>query len=870
MDDFDPDSISPQDLDRYRQAAEQAWGDDTRHPNYVGHPLPSAGQCYITSAWMQSLLGGHVGSRQGHYFWVAPDRSHVIDLTGDQFQYVPKDEEPNRLAAGPVAFKRADHPDYKGFRLADRDLTKNPRVRIFSQRANAALNNQKTADLMGADPYPGETPEKVDQWNQPAFHDEPGYEPEEGPHQFQFVFANGQLQVSPAHSHEELLGHAGSSPDHTGPLAVGYADVQNGHVTWRVESNVGLQGLRDALAHYSHQVGWKFDGLVGTDGQPMGLNLGPIMSFWYRMQGDTVQIAKTPMRQGHRIHVTGSTAYVDKLHPGLVDWAGDLGLALREVSRYNQRDEYAQEGSAKGIQDVSGSLRSYESQKVAQGDEEAQVEPEFPDSGDAQAIHDQSMADYGQGHVPLLRPEILESGMGRAANYWHYGQGPSGERIADAAGALAHGIGMSQAFEDGNKRTAYHTTRYFLHNNGYGNLSPVDQDDEELADHLIGHGEGTHTLEDTQQMFRSRLPTYDPSPPTTQIGRRQNVGRTAEYPGGGNMLDHMKNREWLDTFNNGDPDWQPERQNLDKDPGGPFVCPQCGAKPQTFGEYKLHMDDHETKDELPIEDGHFPQLQDFDEPLGFGSQPLPNGGNTIAMVLPTQHEAKRIPEFALYRDLFGFDDNCRYYGAYRNGECLGYGVVKVSKNSEIWKLWEPGVVRSSIPAGGADNHDGNTPEILMIQSAVHGQGVGTAILEKIKLHYSHFYSHADTDAGAALMRSCGMVNVSGHRWVYSAGNEPKDMIEQDVPFVYDIPTDKLYIGYAGSSSHDVPGRFSPGGIVEGYYQPGGKVLIQTASSWPYSVRHLLELWYHTAPQMEVTSIEHVEKDGSSTKLARSS
>lgn len=117
------------------------------------------------------------------------------------------------------------------------------------------------------------------------------------------------------------------------------------------------------------------------------------------------------------------------------------------------------------------------------------------------------MADHGDPPAHLINPASLESALGRGANYWHYGGGSDGERVADAAGALAHGVGMAQAFENGNKRTAYHVTRGFLHNNGYGYLSPVEHDDEELADHLIGHGEGTHSLEDTQALFRSRLPT---------------------------------------------------------------------------------------------------------------------------------------------------------------------------------------------------------------------------------------------------------------------------------------------------------------------------------------------------------------------------
>lgn len=61
--------------------------------------------------------------------------------------------------------------------------------------------------------------------------------------------------------------------------------------------------------------------------------------------------------------------------------------------------------------------------------------------------------------------------------------------------------------------------------------------------------------------------------------------------------------------------------------------------------------------------------------------------------------------------------------------------------------------------------------------------------------------------------------------------------------------------------------FGVGALVEGYYQPGGKILIQTASTWPFSVRHLLDLWYWTAPQMEITSVEQVDRKGKNTKLA---
>lgn len=155
MSEFDPSSISQQALHGLRSAAEQAWGDDTRNPNFIGHPQPSSGQCYVTSRWLTTKLGGHVGIKGGHYFWVSPDKKYIIDLTGDQFSYAPNDlkyhgikldrndpgweptEDQKRFRPGPILYKKADHPLYKGFRIKNSEED-NPRVAVFNQKANEA------------------------------------------------------------------------------------------------------------------------------------------------------------------------------------------------------------------------------------------------------------------------------------------------------------------------------------------------------------------------------------------------------------------------------------------------------------------------------------------------------------------------------------------------------------------------------------------------------------------------------------------------------------------------------------------------------------------------------------------------------------
>lgn len=151
---FDPHSISQDELHKLRKAAEAAWGDDTRHMNYAEHPQPAAGQCYVTSRWLVDKLGGYVGLKNGHFFWVSPDKQYVIDLTGDQYGHAPEDmrfhgmklddedegwipaEHQRQWRPGPILYKLATHPIYKDFRIKSVEK-ENERTKLFIKRANA-------------------------------------------------------------------------------------------------------------------------------------------------------------------------------------------------------------------------------------------------------------------------------------------------------------------------------------------------------------------------------------------------------------------------------------------------------------------------------------------------------------------------------------------------------------------------------------------------------------------------------------------------------------------------------------------------------------------------------------------------------------
>lgn len=350
---FDPDSISQEQLQDLQKAAELAWGDDTRHPAYQGHPDISQGQCYVTSRWLQKRLGGHVGAKKGHYFWVSPDKEYVIDLTGDKLSKPPIDPsvegqsdeggepihlEPHhkRWMLGPAVFARSNHPMYRDFRIVDE--SPHDRSDVFAKRADAYMRGgvPKQSDLMGPTAYPGSTPQATEDWENesPMVHDEPTSMSDPA-QQYRFIIANGQLHVSPVHEHEQLLNFAGTTGESNGPVAVGYGEVNDGNVTWYVTSNIGLNNVHKQLEEFSSAMGWGFEGMLDSKGEPIDDSFGPKKSMWYKVRPDGhLVMAKTPLPRGRRIDIIGKTAHmiseVGPARSALQEWAQDFGYKIAE------------------------------------------------------------------------------------------------------------------------------------------------------------------------------------------------------------------------------------------------------------------------------------------------------------------------------------------------------------------------------------------------------------------------------------------------------------------------------------------------------------------------------------------------------------
>lgn len=88
----------------------------------------------------------------------------------------------------------------------------------------------------------------------------------------------------------------------------------------------------------------------------------------------------------------------------------------------------------------------------------------------------------------------------------------------------------------------------------------------------------------------------------------------------------------------------------------------------------------------------------------------------------------------------------------------------------------------------------------------------------------------------------------------TAASPQQSLIPGPMPFIYDVEADRIFVGHPGERHSDIKGRFTPGGIIEGLYDPKGSVQIRTDTDMPYTVRHMAELWYAMHPELLIKSI----------------
>lgn len=279
--------------------------------------------------------------------------------------------------------------------------------------------------------------------------------------------------------------------------------------------------------------------------------------------------------------------------------------------------------------------------------------------------------------------------------------------------------------------------------------------------------------------------------------------RFAEYPGGGNMNDKIKNKEWPTTYDKGDPEADPGKA-FDGEPQGSLTCPYCDETLPDFKAYVMHTQGHQNSEAAPIEDGHFPTIEDKDTPLPLRPR---NVTPTAIPVIGAWNFAKK-------------ENKCKY--------------CKEPATKEI--IWAEGAAYIPI----CDKHESKAKKHLADQG-------GWGEINEIRQVKSDWHFAA------------------------GGGKEGKDLLQAPIPFIYDIEKDYITVGHPGMLPHDVmPGQgtvFTPGGIVEGLYEPKGKMVIKTTTTLPYSTYHMMQLWYYSHPGLEITSLEIENQQGDTHKVA---
>lgn len=314
--------------------------------------------------------------------------------------------------------------------------------------------------------------------------------------------------------------------------------------------------------------------------------------------------------------------------------------------------------------------------------------------------------------------------------------------------------------------------------------------------------------------------------------------RLAEYPGGGTFEDRIHwndpGGETLETYDRGSMRGGPTDLADRDQPPGTFKCHQCGEMFPNWGQYITHGCMSMPKDE-PVDDGKFPEAPNMDLTL----PPRFHDRQPHVMPLASIREAERYGEWDEFTPVGA---RTRLYGAYYRGELRG--VVSVDS-------------RPAEPARVVFAHARTDRDLA-------------AILTRVRTHYPAVDASPD-DVPARVATGQGMVRVASGTYRWAAGQDPKDMIASPIPFIFDVDADTIALGHPGERHSDVMNPngqpFTPGGIVEGTYEPGGKVLLQNRTTIPYTTRHLGDLWEHILPHMEITSIERIDDQGNTQKLA---
>lgn len=649
---------------------------------------------------------------------------------------------------------------------------------------------------------------------------------------------NGELDVSGAHDLDGLRERNNVPAEHSGPTAVGNLIVQDGTAIWEVASNVSLSALVKALKKYTKDGGWDWGGITDMKGEALG---------------DPEKLA----RKRYYLSVTLNDEWTEP----------KVELHTRSTGAPN---------AERSVVDVVGRVAAWRGPGVA-----ASVLKEFADDHNlklAEYPGGGSMADQIRNHSPLgedlelkninaERPEEHEldrfhkdrdrspegifncPSCGRLFHRWHEymthrrEEEPPGEPVQDGKfPTVEESMSEMPSFTEARVAKQWMPHEEETEDFMLGQCAAWATAHHETHPHLkFGidweHMTPDHPSYDWEQAYEDGHEHHDPNAP--EQWRVQHVfthDDTYAYDvEGAHPLPHKQwddvtlghSREDVESTGMLECGYMPDQQWM-RDKG---VKPRVGAS-----DWKVTESDFDPAN-TAFDDGD-PDRSDQRVTITH----LPS--RQIFVGQPGTHHADLIGAHGLEPDDSGpyewTSDQAHYH------DDLHYGWIKDRGYGHIGPRVE-GVTEKLHVHGLLDQPDG---------SKVHNMDE--------KSGWS-FDSHIDHSTPPEIASNF----LHGARRL--AIKQPKDLFSDPVPFIYDIELDRIFVGHPGARHGEIEApagtKFTPGGIVEGEYQPGGKVVVESQSDTPYSVRHMVGLWYYQHPEFEVTGILMTMPDGKQRKIA---
>jgi tRNA nucleotidyltransferase (CCA-adding enzyme) len=110
----------------------------------------------------------------------------------------------------------------------------------------------------------------------------------------------------------------------------------------------------------------------------------------------------------------------------------------------------------------------------------------------------------------------------------------------------------------------------------------------------------------------------------------------------------------------------------------------------------------------------------------------------------------------------------------------------------------------------------------------------------------------------------GFNNNNTPDWVAVMSKTASD-VPGPIPFTYNVKKDRIFVGQPGQINEELQHDYDPLGSVQCVYKPDGNIYITSDTNMPYTIKHLIQLWYYMHRELPVKNV-FLETGGKRVKL----